>query len=313
MKIHIFHKAKFPLVLVFVTIFSTTIQQLQACDVCGCAAGGSMLGILPQYGKNFVGMRFRYQQFTHPTLLTEFKDDAVSSEYFISPEIWGRWYPHKRVQILYFLPYVHNIRQEVGGNSTSAGIGDVSFLANYLLINTGDSLFAKKKHTLLFGGGIKAATGSIERRSRSKLLLPAHFQPGTGSYAFILNGIYTMRSKKYGINAEASYRTFTTNQFDYKFGDRVSSSLSGFLWLENKKRVLMPNLSIIYEKLAKDKEYRDLLQNSGAQSLFGSLGIDIYKKKWITGINFQYPIAAQTNGTLPLPDFRMMAHLEWIF
>ncbi len=300
-------------VILLIILNITNINLALACDVCGCSAGTNILGILPQFNKNFVGKKFRYQQFSHPQLLESFGDDAVTNEYFLSSELWGRWYPYKRLQVLYFIPYIYNLRKEVGGISTSAGIGDVSFLANYLIINTGDSLFVKKKHTLMLGGGVKAATGSIERRSRNQLLLPAHFQPGTGSVAFIMNGIYTLRGKKAGLNLEASYRTFTSNKFGYKFGDRISSSLSGFLWVEKDKRVIMPNISLVYENLSKDKEFRQELENSGAQSFFGSAGMDYYYKRWIFGFNVQYPLWAQTNGILPLPDFRTMVHIEWMF
>src|SRR5688572_32202916 len=95
------------------------VQNVQACDACGCGVGSYQFGILPQQNKNFVGIR--YQAKSDET--TPFHG-SQSKEEFQTMEIWGRFYPLKKVQVLALLPYNFN-RQETDGKPTELqGLGD---------------------------------------------------------------------------------------------------------------------------------------------------------------------------------------------
>ena len=78
-----------------------------ACDACGCGVGSYQFGILPQQTKNFVGIRYQ----TKSDESTPYHD-LQTKEQFQSIEIWGRFYPLKKVQVLALVPVNYN-RQEI--------------------------------------------------------------------------------------------------------------------------------------------------------------------------------------------------------
>ncbi|MEO0333200.1 MAG: hypothetical protein AAF223_16195, partial [Bacteroidota bacterium] len=41
----------------------TTVSSSHACDVCGCSLGSNYFGILPQFDKHFVGVRWHHSSF----------------------------------------------------------------------------------------------------------------------------------------------------------------------------------------------------------------------------------------------------------
>ncbi len=63
----------------------------QACDICGCGAGSSYIGILPEFNTQIMGIRYRYNHIqTHmgpdgmPSYLT-------TDEGYHTAELWGGW------------------------------------------------------------------------------------------------------------------------------------------------------------------------------------------------------------------------------
>ena len=61
---------------VFVLLAGATTVAL-ACDVCGCSAGGNYFGILPRFGKHFLGIRYQYS--ASGILLAQFEKMVDSS------------------------------------------------------------------------------------------------------------------------------------------------------------------------------------------------------------------------------------------
>lgn len=44
--------------IIFLLVFWAFAADVFACDVCGCSVGGPYFGILPQYHRNVVGLRW---------------------------------------------------------------------------------------------------------------------------------------------------------------------------------------------------------------------------------------------------------------
>jgi hypothetical protein len=273
--------------LILLMTFSSV--KLSACDVCGCSMGGTTMGILPQFHKNFVGLHYYYRDFAseHVSLLTNEK--TVSIEKFQTYELRGRFHLGKRIQLFVLAP-VH-VNQQLENNVLSKfnGIGDVSSFANYSIFNNADSLKSKWKHNLQAGGGIKLPTGKYKRLDQNQILNP-NIQTGTGSFDLILDAIYTVRLNKFGLNNTAFYRINTTNSNDFKFGDRFTLTSSLFYWAKIKDHSLLPSLGVNIDHAKSDVHNSFRVDDSGGASVFMTAGIDFYIKKIMLAANFQLPM-----------------------
>ncbi|MFN3916542.1 MAG: hypothetical protein ACK4K0_02265 [Flavobacteriales bacterium] len=294
--------------------FLIFVNSTSACDVCGCSAGGSYLGILPQFQKNLFGMRYNYQTFSHPNSETSFNgaSKALSDE-FHNTDTWVRYYPSNRIQLLAFVPYKVRQRVETEKTTTIHGLGDISFLLNYVLINTGDSTHKAWKNTLLVGGGVKLPNAKYRQRDAKKQLLPAAFQLGTGAYAYTLGATYTTRYRNWGLNTDAYYRIQTENESTYQFGNQFSASAALFYWKNKGKTTILPHAGVQYESFDKDYEWAFVKPYTGGSLLMSSMGIDLYHKRAVFSSSFQIPMAQQIPSNQPAPQWRASVGLAVLF
>jgi hypothetical protein len=268
-----------------------SVNTALACDVCGCSVGGSYFGILPQFQQNFVGLRYQHRSFTSEHL-TLFPNEAPlkTQETFHTTELWGRYVPHPKVHLFAFVPYNYFTKEEENIHSVVSGLGDVSLMAHYIVFNTGDSVKTKWKQALQIGTGIKLPTGKSNHiQEHSGLLIPS-IQAGTGAFDIPFSIIYTIRNGKWGANAEANYRLNLHNKRDYKFGDRMTTSVRTFYWYGKKNFTILPHLSVGYEHGFRDTDKGAEAEYTGSQSILGGAGIDFYYKRFILNANTQIPL-----------------------
>jgi hypothetical protein len=298
----------FCLILAFFLAFAETSQ---ACNG-GCPAGGGYMGIVPQFSKNLIGLRYRYRSFD--MLGLEKGASTVPAQHvFQTTELWGRFYPHKRWQVFGFLPFQMNLEKQGQTVSYLQGVGDLSFIVNYNLVNTGDSLDRTFKHNLLLGVGAKLPTGKYQQRDAGKQMYPTTLQTGTGAYSAIFNAIYTVRHSKLGLNLDFQYRYNFSNELDYSFGDMAMGSGSLFYWLEIGSISVLPNLGTYFENAQRDIEYGYYLDNTGGTLGYAHLGVDVYAKQLILGVNAQVPYLQDTPLRSQQNDLRMMGSMGWLF
>jgi hypothetical protein len=262
-----------------------------ACDVCGCSVGGSYFGILPQFQKNFIGVRYQQRSFDSEHL-TLFPGEVPlnTRETFHTTELWGRYVPHKNLQLFAFVPYNYYTKDEEGIHSVTSGLGDINLMAHYIIFNTGEDVEKKWKQALQVGTGIKLPTGkSDDIQAHTGLLIPS-LQAGTGAFDIPFSLIYTVRHGKWGVNAEANYRLNMANKRDYRFGDRITTSARAFYWLSNQSFSLLPHLGLSYEYGFLDKNKGAEQEYTGNKSLLGGGGLDIYFKRFIFNANTQLPL-----------------------
>ncbi len=281
-------------------------QPANACDMCGCAMGGNYSGIFPQFSKNILGVRHQFRSFSHPnTYLNTNGDSRVLTDEFRSTEVWGRFYPHPKVQLFVFVPYRSHTRNETLQTTQIVGIGDISAMANYALVNTGDSLNRKFRHTLLLGAGAKLPTGKYQQRDENKLLLPAQFQIGTGGYAFLANVNYTLRYKALGMNTDLSYRHNTANEWEYQFGAQTAAVANFFYWINSGKTAILPSAGLAWERYDKDDEFERPKAETGGEVALANLGLDLYFPRFFVQASAQLPIAQQLPFAQPEAALRL--------
>ncbi len=292
-----------------------TAASIKACDVCSCSSGGSYYGILPQFQKHFIGVRWTGSSSTANHIPSYIADEIYKPATKLSLhsiELWGRFYVAKRIQIFAFVPFNVFRENESSVISSAYGLGDATLMANYAVINTGDSMLNKVKHTLLLGGGIKFPTGKFKNIDDGSATNP-NMQTGTGSFDFIVNGVYTMRYKKAGINTEVSYRINTANKDNYRFGDRFNLSLKAFLWLKAKNISFLPNTGISFEHAEKNTRKNSIKYYTGGNTLYATAGMETYFKNLNIGVSFQQPLAYNLAEGLIKPGQRYTANLTFMF
>lgn len=278
-----------------------------ACDICGCGVGNAYYGIMPQSYRNFVGVRYRYR--TYDSHLNS--QLLRTKETFQTTELWGRFYPTQRIQMLAFVPYNFNYQSDAATSSRLNGLGDITVLANYNVFNTNmDTTDRAVNHTLLLGGGIKLATGRSNFVNDGSLGANANFQLGTGSTDFLLNAIYTLRYRSWGWNSDVSYRMTTTNAQHYRFGNRLSGSTSVFyVTSTGKKLTLMPNAGITAEYSSRD--LKDGVRNSqtGGYATLATAGVEAYFGRFVAGANVQQPLVQNLSGGDSRAKQRLQLHV----
>lgn len=254
------------------------INSSMACDVCGCGAGGQYFGILPQFQRHFVGVRFQYQRFasTHPALLS-FEKPATARDEFWRTEVWGRYVLHPRLHLYAVLPYQKAQQIENESEKSAAGWGDLTIQANFILLNTGDSISAQWRHAVAFGTGIKAPTGKYTFSAENQQL-PMGIQPGSGSWDVPFSFGYTVRKGKLGVNNEVNYRYNTRNVDGFRFGDRLTVSSRAFAWFKIQRFTLLPSLGIQYYSAERNQQDAVNQDYSGGSSTSLFAGGDVYWK-----------------------------------
>jgi hypothetical protein len=280
--------------VLFIALIISSLSA-SACDLCGCSNGSSFVGLLPRSGSQFVGMRYRLRSFDSHLNSVLLK----TKEQYQTLEVWGRFYPIKNLQVLAFLPYNDNQQTMLysGTKTRKNGIGDALILAHYNVLNTflDSTNTSSFYHNLMIGGGIKLPTGKFEYGYSDAEVNP-NFQLGTGSTDFLVSAIHTVRYKKLGLNTEVGGRISTKSNSHYKFGNRLSASLTAFYTKSWGLFSIMPNIGTTIDYGFKDHKEGKLNAQTGGYSLLGSLGVQAYYRKISTGFTFQEPIAQNLGG-----------------
>jgi len=289
-------------------VLSLHSDPVYACNG-GCPSGGGYLGIVPQFSKNFIGLRYRFRSFEYQNTSGS---DPASKHRFETAELWGRFYPHKKIQAFIFVPFQMNAEKSEASSYTK-GVGDISFIFNYTVLNTGDSLERDWKHTLLLGVGAKLPTGKYQQRNISKQMYPVTFQPGTGAYSAIFSGMYTLRYTNIGWNTNISYYYNGNNELAYSFGNMLSANSSLFYWLKAGTVSFLPSLGTYIEQTERDIDNGYYVNSTGGMISYGTLGLDIYIKRLALGINIQKPYAQNLPQREQKNDLRLLTSAVWLF
>ncbi len=299
---------------IFLLLLLRSAIPLQACDLCGCSNGGSFFGILPQGHRGFLGVRYRYNTFnSHLGSL-----NLSSREQFRTAELWGRFYPAKRVQVMGFIPYQFSQQTmlKTGQITPLQGLSDVTVLAHYNLINTfmDDSIVHAVNHNLLVGGGTKLPTGRFRYDENSLLdVANPNFQLGTGSTDWIANVIYTARYNNWGMNADVSYRVTTTNPNGYRFGNRLNTSASFFYLAGMGSKSIMPNGGVFLEQAGHDVREGIINKQTGGYATYLNIGTEVYLAKLSFGASYRRPVSQYLSAGELQANAQLTTHITFLF
>jgi hypothetical protein len=176
------------------------------------------------------------------------------------------------------------------GTSDSNGLGDILFLANYKAVS--EKKLGAAKQTLWLGGGIKLKTGKYQVDASDPSFTAGDFnsQVGTGSTDFLINATHNLLWNSHGIVTNLAYRINTTNDQQFRFGNRVYINAAYFHSWPIHLTTVRPMLGLNY--LANENNHFE------GQTVEGSKGFVI---SGLLGVNIQRnDIGLLVNGFVPI-------------
>ena len=179
-----------------------------ACDICGCGVGSYYIGILPDFNKRFVGLRYQSKGMISHLTPSGNRSYLTTDEHYRVVELWGAWNIGKKFRVVAFVPFNNVERQNSGISRAKSGLGDIAFVGYYNVFSNESTTDHKPKRvvqSLWIGGGAKLPTGKYNPSDKSTNSQELNtFQLGTGSVDFTLNAMYDLRIQDAGINTNAS-------------------------------------------------------------------------------------------------------------
>lgn len=301
-------------IMLALVLLAIGFTKAHACDICGCGVGSYYIGILPEFNKKIVGVRYQYK-----TLRTHLGAGGTTSylttdETYRTLEVWGGWNIGKRIRVMGFVPFNFNERLNQGITTTKNGIGDIALTGYYQLFNTQKTLRSKLLvHSLWMGGGVKLPTGKYEPVEKQPGVETANiFQLGTKSVDFTLNAMYDIRLQDAGMNVNANYKINTTNNYDYQYGNKFSGNAQLYYKFKIKQAVtIAPNTGVLYETAQKDMDGKYESDVSGGYALSGTAGLEAAFQKFSVGGNWQTPLSQNLANGFVKANNRMMLHVSY--
>lgn len=289
-----------------------------ACDICGCGVGSYYIGILPEFKKRFIGIRYQYKGLkTHigPNGNISY---LSTDETYQTIDIWGAWNIGKKFRVMGFIPYNINQRINAAGTSSKSGIGDIALNGYYQVFNKQHTVNEKKLlvHSLWLGAGIKLPSGKYNPADKNSAQGSQNsFQLGTGSIDGMVNAMYDLRIQDLGMNLNASYKFNAANKYDYSYGNKFTINWLGYYKIRaTKKFLIAPNAGCLWESSAKDKnKYGSTVFESGGQLLMATLGTECSFGNLGIGGNFQTPLKQDLAANTVRAKPRVMVQLTWSF
>lgn len=301
--------------MLLTAIFS--VSAVQACDICGCGVGSYYIGILPQFNKRFIGLRYQHKQLsTHLGPFGE-RTPITADETYQTAELWGGWNIGKKFRVLAFVPYNFNERISQDGAGRKDGLGDMAFMGYYSLLDHRTSIGEKLLvQSLWVGAGIKVPTGKYEPAERLAIQeSPNNFQLGTGSTDFTINATYDIRCQDAGLDVNLNYKINTANSYDYRYGNKLTANVLAYYKFRIADMLtIAPNAGILYETATKDVESKKYeVDVSGGYSLSAVGGVEMSFNRFSVGANYQSVRSQDLAGGRAKAGDRLMVHTSFAF
>lgn len=268
-------------------VFTCINFNTKACDVCGGTINSSTGEIIPGLYSHFIGLRSNFQSFDseHLTLFSG-ESPILSKEWFHNTELFGRYTPHKRVQIMGFLPYNVVYKHEENEVLTSQGFGDARVFGNFLILDRKNNLSDFEINW--FGGlHIKFPTGRFNFKPQEEVHFHPNMLPGTGSWDFGLQSDLILSKNGHGAMITGNYFLRGENSRQYLFGNLTSARAVYFYKKQREKFSFMIEAGLNYANLAPDIDLRWNEEQTFSQGniLSPTLRLSTFYKKWVTQIS----------------------------
>jgi len=298
----------------------TAIQTSKACDICGCGVGGNYIGLLPDFTKRFVGVRYQFNRLTTQLDINGNRTALSTDEKYQTMELWGAWNIGQKWRVLALLPYNFNEKYTEGSDllRKKNGIGDITLNGYYKLFDQSNTSASNKLvvQSLWVGMGVKLPTGAydVAEQQNATATNPNMFQLGTGSLDFIPSLMYDIRIQDFGINANASYKINTENKDDYRYGNKIAANASAYYKIAlGPDSRLAPNAGLSFEGQQKDHAMGFKVEETGGHLVNASMGLEANFKRISVGASFQTPIQQELGKGRIDAGNRVLTHVSFSF
>ncbi|MCG2617008.1 transporter [Terrimonas sp. NA20] len=286
-----------------------------ACDICGAGSGGSYLGIMPSFRKKFIGVRYQYNSLRHHLGPGGSINYLTTTEAYNTVEVWGAVNLGSKFRVTAFVPYNFIKRTNQQENIKDQGIGDITVIGYYQLLNrTNDADVLR--HSLWIGAGAKLPSGKYDPEDKNIQQASQNtFQLGTGSVDLSVHAMYDLSYRQTGLNLNIGYKMNTSNKYEYRYGNKFTSNALFYHRLNIAGKVsVAPNAGVMFESAGKDHKTRDIQSwETGGFALLGTAGLETSIGRINVGANFQTPLSQELGeGKLKGRD-RVMMHVGLAF
>mgnify|MGYP000390841380 CR=1 FL=1 len=282
---------------------------------CGCDMFIAYQGIMPSDYNGSIGVNMRQRFFKGAASIHNHSDGSAHThgqmnQLLANYELNYRFFLTRKLIISGNIPMADYQLTSSNALNTirNVGIGDPLVLLKYEILSPNNKEEISIKHRLLLGTGIKLPLGSsyqdfINDTPMDENLL--QLQLGTGSFDWIINANYQVRSKSLGLQTDISFKQNFVNKFGFEKGKQLNVQANFFYQKKWSKTVMMAILGAVYENAASDKINKNRLINTGGSNLYGNVGAEIFMKKVSVYFNYQ-PLLSQT-----LNGFQMKNYLRF--
>lgn len=299
-------------ILALTIILTLTFTDLYSCDICGGGAGNYYVGLLPQFNKKLIGIRYQFNQLNTNLDIHGNKTALSNTEKYQTLDIWGAWNIGNKWRVMTTIPYSFIEKEHLGTNQIfkKQGLSDLTLTGYYNLLKITRSNI---NQSIWIGTGIKLPTGkynNLEVKNNS----PNIFQLGTGSTDFLTQLNYDININSWGLNTTINYKINTKNTDEYKYGNKLTTNISFYRSLKfGSNTRLIPNIGILYENQQKDQTMKYDIDQTGGNILQGSYGIEATTGKISIGANYQKPISQKIASNRVDLTNKYMIHISYSF
>lgn len=285
-----------------------------ACEICGGGLGSNYTGLLPNFNKRFIGIRYHFNQ-----LYTQLDIDGnitplSNREEYHTAELWSAWNIGSRWRLMAIIPYSQIQKNNYGTNDKNQknGIGDINVSGYYNVWSGNNS--NEMSQSIWLGIGTKIPSGKYNKEEYTNTNSPNIYQLGSASVDFTGSLNYDIRLKNLGLNTNASYKVNTKNPDEYQYGNKTTISSSFYYNVSlNDDFKIRPNVGLHYENQGKDQTMEYKIEETGGNNTNLNIGVETNLKSFAVGFTYQTPIQQKISSGRTEIINKFLTHITFTF
>lgn len=299
-------------IILFALIGLLSTSATHACEICGGGLGSNYTGLLPNFNKRFVGVRYHFNQAYTQLDIAGNKTALTNREKYHTAELWSAWNLGTRWRVMAIVPYSKILKYSDGTDqqSSKSGLGDINLSGYYNLLNKSETI----KQALWLGVGTQLPTGKYNKDEFANTNSANNYQLGTGSLDFLGSLNYDISLNNIGLYTNVSYKINTKNNDKYQYGNKLT--LNGSVYYNTSLSEIIklrPNLGIQHDTQARDQTMGYKIEQTGGYNTNLNVGLESTIKNIAIGFSYQTPLSQYvSHGRTELLN-KFLTHMTFTF